>query len=739
MADGPGVPLPDVQQSSAPLAVNPPAAAFGTAGAALQDVGAATGKAADVLEAHAQAFQAINNKAESDQAWQTSLQTMNKTYADYTQLRGKAAYDALPGVMSALEDQRASVGETLSNPMAKEMYDADSRRNLANITGEATRFATDQRKAWVTDTMKGTIQSAQDELAGNPESFKDMSMGGPLFRISSAVAALNHELGVPDNLGQEILKKTIGGAVSDAAVIRANNGDPSGAQAFLDEQHSKGIMSEATYREAQAKIRPSLFANEAHQDAQDTVTSILSGLHTASVASANPPELASITTKGGQSAQVDSRYAKNFQGFLSDLEAEGYPVSSVGGYSVRNVAGTNTPSYHSTGDAIDINPGANAQGSGQGNLPANTRALAQKWGLGWGADFKTNNDPMHFSIAAEEGGSVNIPRGGSVNSRSGGAPTSYDLAASESAVYKAALAAGEKRYPGNFTYANSVAEDALRTLRIQSGSAKAQETQVLSQFEVAAADPNNRTLDAIVANTPNGSALRNQLPGPDLDILEAKAKANASMLTYDRATANSQFDAAYANAAHGQQVPQFLGMDPGSNAALSFADVVKIRKEQDEVRAGTAQASQTDKAFNQAVNSQEFKAELDHLGLSVTGQAGVTNPQLDRLQGILHGQIDVWTQTHGKPPTQEELSKFIYPSTWSRAAEPGVLKDITSNHYKWAIGALATQGNRSPNEADIGRQIEADRVHAQIGLRNHGIPVTEANTQQAIANYYGGQ
>lgn len=125
-----------------------------------------------------------------------------------------------------------------------------------------------------------------------------------------------------------------------------------------------------------------------------------------------------ITTQSGAKFTVNSAYAPYFKGFLADLEATGYKINPGDSYSyaTRNVAGVNYPSYHSSGAAIDINAKSNgvsygAAGAGTHNLPANVGDLAKKWGLGWGNNWTGGKlDPMHFSIAAHEGGALQLLR-----------------------------------------------------------------------------------------------------------------------------------------------------------------------------------------------------------------------------------------------------------------------------------------------------------------------------------------
>jgi hypothetical protein len=122
--------------------------------------------------------------------------------------------------------------------------------------------------------------------------------------------------------------------------------------------------------------------------------------------------LTTIRTSSGKTAQVNAAYAENFQGFINDLEATGYEIKSLGGFADRaNANNPNVKSYHAMGAAIDINPDSNPNNSTKTDLPPETAQLAQKWGLGWGMNWKHTKDPMHFSAAKSEQGSFDIQRG----------------------------------------------------------------------------------------------------------------------------------------------------------------------------------------------------------------------------------------------------------------------------------------------------------------------------------------
>ena len=117
--------------------------------------------------------------------------------------------------------------------------------------------------------------------------------------------------------------------------------------------------------------------------------------------------LTTVTAKkSGKSDKVGSAYASNFQGFLDDLEATGYQIKTLGGYSFReNKNNPSMLSYHGLGAALDVNAAANPFHTRQTDMPRNVGEIAKAHGLGWGISFE---DPMHFSAAKREGGSFDI-------------------------------------------------------------------------------------------------------------------------------------------------------------------------------------------------------------------------------------------------------------------------------------------------------------------------------------------
>lgn len=99
-------------------------------------------------------------------------------------------------------------------------------------------------------------------------------------------------------------------------------------------------------------------------------------------------------------APLIAAFCKDFHELIEPID-DG--VLDDWGYCFRNVRGSNDKlSNHSSGTAIDLNATKHPLGK-VGTFPAEKvpmiRALAKKYGMIWGGDFKSRADEMHFEIA----------------------------------------------------------------------------------------------------------------------------------------------------------------------------------------------------------------------------------------------------------------------------------------------------------------------------------------------------
>lgn len=120
------------------------------------------------------------------------------------------------------------------------------------------------------------------------------------------------------------------------------------------------------------------------------------------------PKLTQVSSKSGKSTAVNTELAPSFQGIIDYLDGVGYKIYSLGGYVDRDVRGKpGVKSIHAHGAAIDINPTENPLGPKLvTDMPANISQVAAGLGLGWGGNWKSVKDAMHFSAAASEGGKL---------------------------------------------------------------------------------------------------------------------------------------------------------------------------------------------------------------------------------------------------------------------------------------------------------------------------------------------
>jgi hypothetical protein len=113
----------------------------------------------------------------------------------------------------------------------------------------------------------------------------------------------------------------------------------------------------------------------------------------------------------GSSVQVHKGVANSLKRinakWLSTPEQQRYKVNSVGGYNCREVTGK--PGFwsaHAFGVALDINPSTNPYGkNAKSDMPVNFVQLFKAEGWGWGGEWSSVKDGMHFSkFPPNEGG-----------------------------------------------------------------------------------------------------------------------------------------------------------------------------------------------------------------------------------------------------------------------------------------------------------------------------------------------
>ena len=640
---------------------NIPAEAFGAnvLGKGLEQIGAAGQQSSDMLAQHAQALQDINNKAASDTAFASAVKGMNTVYSNYvTNVHGADAYKALPDVQDQLEDTRQQYTDGLS-PMARAYYDQETRRVAATMQAGLRTHADQQQAQYIKDASNIATQGAWEAVIPTSEdSFNNAiraTMDHATFRARLELGNSADSSDISSLVRQEVSSNYVKYVKGLAGV------DP--VLAAQDLAKHSDVLTPPD-QAIVGQVRRATIPVFAAQDGQSLIAAAEAGGHTAG---AGVPQLSTITTSSGARAQVASNYAANFAGFLKDLESEGYKVNSVQGYNPRNVAGTAVASYHAQGAAIDINPGANPQG-GAGNLPPNVGELAKKWGLGWGGDWATKKDPMHFSIATNEGGSVDLARA-AAGAQPGVAGTSVALKSQLDWVQSQIPALAAARFPGQPDLQAEYAQHLQSTSQTMLG----QRVAALRDNEL---NTSSQILDSVIqgnlSSVPaNMAAAYSALPPPEKLRIDSVMNANAKTATPERNANYDKLLGMYATAKATGVDGGFAELTPDKFGDLTAAQTQDIIKKQIDWRAKVAKGqTMADPSVTHAMGVLKDALVKENL------KPG--DPEYEEFQGSVIGQMQHFVDAHGgKKPGDTDIIR-MGEQILQRRQSPGLLPFTTS-------------------------------------------------------------
>jgi len=135
------------------IAVNTPGAAFGeNIGAALKQLGGTTEQVGGELFQRAMALQELTNETRARQAASDLSDKSAEMLADYKSIEGIAAKDALPKFNDSIDKLRKDQRDTLNNPMAQRMFDAEAFSFANRVKFAAAGHAGEQFKNGVVGT-----------------------------------------------------------------------------------------------------------------------------------------------------------------------------------------------------------------------------------------------------------------------------------------------------------------------------------------------------------------------------------------------------------------------------------------------------------------------------------------------------------------------------------------------------------------------------------------------------------
>lgn len=175
MPQVPYSPVPDIRpsgQGAPAMGVSTPGAAFGTNVAeAIKGVGGELDKVGGEIFQRAMALQDLNNRTQADQATSNFVEQMGLKHAQFGALQGEDAVKALPAHMQDIHELRDQLGADL-NPMARKLYDTETRNQAARTIFNAAGHAATQNKQWMISNADAQIKVDSKTVADNPDDDK---------------------------------------------------------------------------------------------------------------------------------------------------------------------------------------------------------------------------------------------------------------------------------------------------------------------------------------------------------------------------------------------------------------------------------------------------------------------------------------------------------------------------------------------------------------------------------------
>ena len=254
---------PDLRPMS-PVQVNAPIQAFGGAtGAAEEHLSSAIAQGGNELFARAIAMKELDNQAQALNATADASDKFSLRLNQFRQLGGKAAQDALPGLISDLNSIRDEGGKDL-NPYAQKLYLQNTRTNQTRMVEAAGTHAGEQFKHYQEGTAQVAVDSSIRATGINPSS--DGVYRDTIANIDTQAKAMQDIKGWSDDERDHFAATHKDLAVFERATNLARE-NPGAAQKFLDDEVKAGNVSGDTAGKAGDYIRNHVFAVTARQEA----------------------------------------------------------------------------------------------------------------------------------------------------------------------------------------------------------------------------------------------------------------------------------------------------------------------------------------------------------------------------------------------------------------------------------------------------------------------------------------
>ena len=277
--------VPTVSVSDAPLpkvSVNTPEAAFGGAtAAALSSLGRTIESAGSELFTRAVALKQIDNEAEAKDADTKFMIEAGRLHAEYNALQGDAAVKAYPKYQEDLAAVRVKIGDGLSNPAVKKLYDSASKSTLGRTIFNGAGHAATENKKYVAGASVARVDTLMDQTIQSPD---DRTFMSSLASVEAEIRGTQAALAgwSPEKTEEEVARAK--SRLITNRVQGLSRTDPFAAKEFLE------------------KARGSLVAADVNK-ADNFVQTAINGVGAKLISSEVNDDLKSDPTGGGKSLQ----------------------------------------------------------------------------------------------------------------------------------------------------------------------------------------------------------------------------------------------------------------------------------------------------------------------------------------------------------------------------------------------------------------------------------------------------
>lgn len=613
------------------------ATAAGVVGKGLDQLSQGVSKIADVFQQHAMQMAAIDNKTEADTAFGNNLQAANEYIGKWQQANtGMNAVTNLPQALRDLEAQRSQIGQNLSTPMAKVLYEQDSRRSLSYAESDLTRYANEERKKYILGQNAAVTNMVISDTVANPDHLQ-INQG----KIQEQLATQASLVGWSKEELQDNYMKVNSGMLSDVIQSMADAGHGTQAQAFLD-QH-KGEMTGAD------QVRMSTYLKKTNEPGQ--IAGIVDGV----VGRVAPNALGPGPTQpfsGTQPWHSGSEMIRaNPQETISQMAGAPVTITSGARTPAENAAAHGSPtSEHLSGNAWDFVP----KGISLEQAATNTANSLHEQGIPFDQiEVDTHNGHVHVGFGPKNRNEIIDQNGHSLSGGPRGLPSQTGdplerLQTNLPQMLRDVDAAVDRQWPGEDNAARKdMAEQRLlaQVQRVKTAQ-DAQYSQSYDKLVTAASDPSVDSISALQHAYPGANSDFQALPAPMQRSLIRDLNQNANQVTDVKLDIRNRLDGEVANDPMG-----FAGKGPQYITDLDIPPSWKQHYIDTQQRI-------IGKAHNQAQMNQNINHAL---GLAPIAQglkaAGIDKDSDDynEFTGAMMGEIEHFENVHGRRPNDKDL------------------------------------------------------------------------------------